>query len=101
VAVLAAVLAGGLACNDGTPAVGGSTPGPDALAGDGGAPTGDGSTDAPGAASTMTIDCFMGTPRTNEEFLNACWPDEVVAIVKAPKLPGGYKVGMPLPAPPP
>lgn len=67
--------------------------------GEAGAAT-DGATDVP-AAQTETIDCFMGTPRTNEEFLNSCWPDDVASFAKKPNLPGGYQIGMPLPPPPP
>jgi hypothetical protein len=72
--------------------------GSDARVGEAGAAK-DGSDDSPGA-QTQTIDCFMGTPKTNNEFLNQCWPEDVVTFVKKPALPGGYTVGMPLPPPP-
>jgi hypothetical protein len=61
-----------------------------------------GAKDAPGteAAAAEVIDCFMGIPKTNDELLNQCWPEEVATIVKKPALPGGYAIGMPLPPPP-
>jgi hypothetical protein len=69
--------------------------GTDARAGEAGAK------DAPGSeAAAEVIDCFMGIPKTNDDFLNQCWPEEVATIVKKPALPGGYAIGMPLPPPP-
>ena len=61
--------------------------------------TGDGGAgDADGPPAALVIDCFKGTPKTHEELLNACWDETVAAVVGKPvKLPGGYKVGSPLP----
>jgi hypothetical protein len=42
--------------------------------------------------------CFMGTPTTNEQFLNACPDPAVFKVVKTVTLPGGVKVGDTLPA---
>lgn len=44
------------------------------------------------------IECFAGPPTTHEQILNACWPDSITAVSKPVTLPGGYKVGEPLPA---
>jgi hypothetical protein len=55
---------------------------------------------SPAGTQPEVIDCFMGTPKTNDELLNQCWPEDVVTFVKKPALPGGYTVGMPLPPPP-
>lgn len=47
----------------------------------------------------VTSECFSGTPVNNLDFLNSCPPTGVVAAPdKVVTLPGGLKVGDPLPA---
>jgi hypothetical protein len=99
--VVAVLAIAPLGCNDETvappPAIDAAS---DArVAGDGGASS-DASSDVPASAEPI-VDCFKGTAKTNEELLNACWPETVTSFVKKPNLPGGYLVGMPLPPPPP
>jgi hypothetical protein len=60
----------------------------------------DASSDGPAANQPPAVECFQGTPRTNDELLDACWPDTVTSFAKKANLPGGYLIGMPLPAPP-
>ena len=94
--LLALTLAlGGAACSDETP---GSPPPPAADAGSDARPGDAGAaSDATASAGPPVIECFMGTPRTHEELLNACWPETVTAISKKAALPGGYTVGAALP----
>jgi hypothetical protein len=103
--VLLLALSGPLGCSDeapaGTTSGDASTSDARAVGSDAGAP--DVTTDV--AASTSSepapIECFAGMPRTQDEILNACWPATVAALRKTVVLPGGYKLGDPLPAPPP
>jgi len=84
------------ACSDEAPGSPPSSPadaGTDARAGDGGGAA----SDAADSSAAVTIACFSGTPRTNEELLNACWPETVTAISKKAALPPGYAPGMTLP----
>jgi len=100
---LIAALACWTACTDEAPGAGGGAdaalPDGGSKAGDGGAPA-DGGGDVSVSSAPPPIECFKGTPRTNEEFLNACWPDTTTALTRTATLPGGYKPGDPLPPPP-
>lgn len=35
------------------------------------------------------VDCFTGTPTTNDQFLNACTPDTVAKVLKTSTIPRG------------
>lgn len=92
------------ACDDEAPSnIGHSTTGDAGSVHDGGVGNGGGdggklSIDAP-ATQVASIDCFKGTPKTNQEFLDACWPDTVAAVAKSPRLPASYVQGTALPGP--
>jgi hypothetical protein len=100
-ALAAAPLAG---CEDEAPLL--SDAGAMGMARDAGAAdiaaTGDAGADGDGASSAaVVVECWKGTPTNHEELLNACWAETVTAVVAKPvMLPGGYKIGMPLPPPP-
>jgi hypothetical protein len=71
--------------------------GSDGAAGSGGAGGGGGVAGDGGAVDgAVPGDCFMGTPMTHEELINACTTAE--KIDKTVKLPGGVTVGGTLPA---
>jgi hypothetical protein len=42
--------------------------------------------------------CYAGTPTSQLQLLNACWAETTTAVEKPVMLPGGYKIGDPLPA---
>jgi hypothetical protein len=98
-AILLLALALPGACSDEAPTgVSDAATSTDARAGDSGAAS-DGSGDALGASAPI-IECFTGVPMTNDELLNACWPETVTAISRKMTLPPGYKLGAQLPPPP-
>jgi hypothetical protein len=97
-------LAAALGCDDSGASVLGNVmvdvqydAGPDARkAGDALPAAGDGAAATPDAGAAP-VACFSGTPTTQLQLLNACWSETTVAVDKTVMLPGGYRIGDPLP----